>query len=59
MLHQRHFSVQMQKEASQGIPVPCPEVNLILLIEDVGQMAPSTVLSILHGRHEDTGTALS
>jgi len=28
------------------------------LVEDVGQVAATTVLAILHGGHEDTGTAL-
>jgi hypothetical protein len=28
------------------------------LVEDVGQVATSTVLAIVHSSHEDTGTAL-
>jgi hypothetical protein len=28
------------------------------LIEDVGQVATSTVLTVVHGSHEYTGTAL-
>jgi len=30
----------------------------LVLVEDVGQVAAATVLTILHGGHEDTGTAL-
>jgi hypothetical protein len=28
------------------------------LVEDVGQVAATTVLTIVHGSHENTGTAL-
>jgi len=28
------------------------------LVEDVGQVATTTVLAIMHSSHEDTGTAL-
>jgi hypothetical protein len=30
----------------------------LLLVEDVGQVAATTVLTVRHGSHEDTGTAL-
>jgi hypothetical protein len=30
----------------------------LLLIEDVGQVATTAVLAILHGSHEDTSAAL-
>jgi hypothetical protein len=30
----------------------------LLLIEDVGQVAATAVLAILHGSHEDTSAAL-
>ena len=29
-----------------------------LLIEDIGEMAASTVLAIMHSSHEDTSSAL-
>jgi hypothetical protein len=32
--------------------------SLSSLVEDVGQMAPSTVLAVVHGSHENTSTAL-
>lgn len=38
-----------------------PEISLVCLfglIEDVGQMALPAVLTVVHGSHEDTGTAL-
>ena len=34
------------------------QILLSSLIEDVGQVATSTVLAIVHGSHENTGTAL-
>ena len=30
----------------------------LLLLEDVGEVAATAVLAVLHGGHEDTGTAL-
>lgn len=30
----------------------------LLLVEDVGQVAATTVLAVLHGSHEDTSAAL-
>ena len=33
-------------------------LSLVLGIEDVGQVAATTVLTVVHGGHEDTGTAL-
>lgn len=32
--------------------------RLFGLIEDVGQVALAAVLAVVHGSHEDTGTAL-
>ena len=32
--------------------------HLFHLIEDVGQVAATAVLAVVHGSHEDTGTAL-
>jgi hypothetical protein len=32
--------------------------SLSSLVEDVGQMAPSAVLAVVHGSHENTSTAL-
>lgn len=34
------------------------QVRLAGLVEDVGQVAASAVLAVVHGSHEDTGTAL-
>ena len=33
-------------------------MRLFGLVEDVSQMALATVLAVVHGSHEDTGTAL-
>jgi hypothetical protein len=42
-----------------GLPkVESHELNLLGLVEDVGEMALAAVLAIVHGSHEDTGTAL-
>ena len=30
----------------------------LLLVEDVGEVAATAVLAVVHGSHEDTGTAL-
>lgn len=39
--------------------IPSLEVSIhLLLVEDVGQVAAAAVLSVLHGSHEDTSTAL-
>ena len=35
-----------------------PLVRLFGLVKDVGQVATSAVLAIVHGSHEDTSTAL-
>ena len=35
-----------------------PLVMHLLLVEDVGQVATTTVLTVLHGSHEDTSAAL-
>jgi len=35
-----------------------PVVRLLRLVEDVGQVATSAVLAVVHGGHEDTSTAL-
>jgi hypothetical protein len=32
--------------------------DLLGLVEDVGQVAATAVLAVVHGSHEDTGTAL-
>ena len=42
------------------ISILIPERALVnlLLVEDVGQVAAATVLTVRHGSHEDTGTAL-
>ena len=32
--------------------------HLLSLVKDVGQVATSTVLAVVHGSHEDTSTAL-
>lgn len=34
------------------------KVPLLALIEDIGQVAPTAVLSIVHSSHENTSTAL-
>ena len=36
---------------------PSPTRRL-LLVENVGKVAPTAVLAVVHGSHEDTGTAL-
>jgi hypothetical protein len=46
-----------------SVPVPscpCPlqAISLSALLEDVGKVAAAAVLAVLHGGHEDTGTAL-
>jgi hypothetical protein len=33
-------------------------VHLLGLVEDVGEVALAAVLTVVHGSHEDTGTAL-
>jgi hypothetical protein len=33
-------------------------LSLVLVVEDVGQVATAAVLAVVHGGHEDTGTAL-
>jgi hypothetical protein len=33
-------------------------LGLVVVVEDIGKVATSTVLAILHGSHENTGTAL-
>ena len=33
-------------------------LSLVLVVEGVGQVAATAVLAIVHGGHEDTGTAL-
>lgn len=33
-------------------------MDLFGLVEDVGQVAATAVLAVVHGSHEDTGTAL-
>lgn len=33
--------------------------HLFRLVEDVGEVALSAVLTVVHGSHEDTGTALN
>lgn len=35
-----------------------PEQSNLFLIENVGQMAAATILSIMHGSHEDTSTTV-
>jgi hypothetical protein len=32
--------------------------DLLGLVEDVGKVAATAVLAVVHGSHEDTGTAL-
>ena len=32
--------------------------DLLGLVEDVGEVAATAVLAVVHGSHEDTGTAL-
>jgi hypothetical protein len=34
-------------------------VTLLRVIEDVGEVAFTAVLTVVHGSHEDAGTALS
>jgi hypothetical protein len=36
----------------------CIVNDLLGLVEDVGQVAATAVLAVVHGSHEDTGTAL-
>jgi hypothetical protein len=33
-------------------------LSLVLVVEDVGQVATAAVLAVVHGGHEDTGTTL-
>ena len=37
----------------------CIGNDLLGLVEDVGEVAATAVLAVVHGSHEDTGTALS
>jgi hypothetical protein len=39
-------------------PNSSPLVMHLLLVEDVGEVAATTVLAVLHGSHEDTSAAL-
>ena len=36
----------------------CIGNDLLGLVEDVGEVAATAVLAVVHGSHEDTGTAL-
>ena len=36
----------------------CIVNDLLGLVEDVGEVAATAVLAVVHGSHEDTGTAL-
>jgi len=36
-----------------------PATILFGLVKDVGQVAATAVLAVVHGSHEDTGTALN
>ena len=36
----------------------CIGNDLLGLVEDVGKVAATAVLAVVHGSHEDTGTAL-
>lgn len=35
-----------------------PPIRLFGLVEDIGKVAATAVLAVVHGSHEDTGTAL-
>lgn len=37
----------------------CIGKDLLGLVEDVGEVAATAVLAVVHGSHEDTGTALN
>ena len=56
----RDSRVLYQKYRSTSIPdfLQQEHLSLVLGIEDVGQVAATTVLTVVHGGHEDTGTAL-
>jgi hypothetical protein len=62
--HQGHLAYE-QNLLSRFLPHTkplsplCRSCLLVLgLIEDVGEMASSAVLAVMHGGHEDTGAAL-
>ena len=44
----------------QKLSVYAPSIHASFsgLVEDVGKMATSTILSVVHGSHENTSTAL-
>ena len=49
------FLVSLQIISSSHIPA----TTLFGLVKDVGQVAATAVLAVVHGSHEDTGTALN
>jgi hypothetical protein len=54
------YSLSTPIFGTQSVPSsinPNPVLIHLLLVEDVGEVAATTVLAILHGSHEDTGTA--
>jgi hypothetical protein len=61
-----HREISTTSILAQNNPCPKPMTetsrsdgaHLLGLVEDVGEVALAAVLTVVHGSHEDTGTAL-